>query len=285
MDPQDLLGPVAQDAAELGTIRLAYDFRGSGPPLVFVHGLTFDRTSWQPIIDRLAGAYRCIAIDLPGHGDSDGPPRLLDDIAGALHCLLGELGIDRPVVAGHSMGANLAGIYAATYPVRGVVEVDQPLFVRPFAELVHSLAPGLRGDDFATAFEPFRQSIGVDRLPEPMRSDIAARQRIRQDLVVGYWDEPLRTTPEQLQARIDNALTAIQAPFLAVFGHVLDAHEKQHLRRVLPSAEVEEWPDRGHLVHLAEPNRFADRLAVFASQCFAPAPPHHPTALRATRSS
>jgi pimeloyl-ACP methyl ester carboxylesterase len=112
---------------------------------VFVHGLTFDRTSWQPIIDRLAGRYRCTAVDLPGHGDSDGPPRPLADIAAALHRLLDALGIGRPVVVGHSMGAPVVCIYAAAYPVRGVVDVDQPLFVRPFAELVHSLAPGLRG--------------------------------------------------------------------------------------------------------------------------------------------
>ena len=278
MGPQDLPGPVAQQAAEPGAIKLAYDFRGSGPPLVFVHGLTFDRASWQPIIDRLAGAYRCIAVDLPGHGDSDGPPRPLEDIAAALHRLLDEAGIDRPVVVGHSMGVPVVCIYAAAYPVRGVVDVDQSLFVRPFAELVHSLAPGLRGDDFGTAFEPVRQSIGIDRLPEPERSRIAARQRIRQDLVLGYWDEMLGTTPAQLQARIDNIAPAIRAPFLAVFGHVLDAHDKQHLRRFLPSAQVEEWPDRGHLVHLAEPDRFAARLAAFASQCFAPSQPNRPTA-------
>jgi pimeloyl-ACP methyl ester carboxylesterase len=268
MNPEDLLEPVAHDTQEPGIIRLAYDLQGSGPDIVFVHGLTFDRTSWQPIIDRLAGEYRCTAIDLPGHGDSDGPPRPLDDIAGVLHRLLGELGIERAVVVGHSMGSALTGTYAATYPVRGVVDVDQPLFVRPFAELVHSLAAALRGGDFHTAFEPFRQSIGIDRLPEPERSRILARQRIRQDLVVGYWDEMLHSTPEQLQARIDDTVTRIQAPFLAVFGHVLDAGEKQHLRRLLPSAEVEEWPDRGHVLHLMEPDRFAHRLATFAGQCF-----------------
>lgn len=279
MDPQDLPGRAAQQPAEPDIIQLAYDFRGSGPPLVFVHGLTFDRTSWQPIIDRLADRYRCTAVDLPGHGDSDGPPRPLGDIAAALHRLLDELGIDRPVVVGHSMGAPVVCIYAATYPVRGVVVVDQTLFVRPFAELAHSLAPGLRGDDFGTAFEPFRQSIGIDRLPEPERSRLAAQQRIRQDLVLGYWDEMLRTTPAQFQARIDNTVPAIRAPFLAVFGHVLDAHEYQHLRRFLPSAQVEQWPDRGHLVHLAEPDRFADRLAAFASQCFAPGQPDCPASL------
>ena len=176
------------------------------------------------------------------------------------------------------MGAPVVCIYAAAYPVRGVVDVDQPLFVRPFAELVHALAPGLRGDDFGTAFEPIRQSIGMDRLPEPERSRVAARQRIRQDLVLGYWDEMLRTTPAQLQARIDNTATAVRAPFLAVFGHVLDAQEKQHLRRLLPSAQVEQWPDRGHLVHLAEPDRFAGRLAAFASQCFRAGQPNRRTA-------
>ena len=88
----------------------------------------------------------------------------------------------------------------------------------------------------------------------------------------------LRTTPAQLQARIDTTLTAIQAPFLAVFGHVLDTHDNQHLRRLLPSAQVEQWPGRGHLVHLAEPDRFAGGLAAFASQCLAPGQPNRPAA-------
>ncbi len=255
--------------SKLRNLDLAYDLQGSGPPLVFIHGLTFDRTSWQPITGRLAG-YRCITIDLPGHGDSDGSLRSLDDIAAALHHLLDELGIERPIVIGHSMGAALAGIYAARCPVSGVVDVDQPLYIQPFAELVHSLAAALRGDAFPAAFEPFRQSIGVDRLPEPERSRITARQRIRQDLVVGYWDEVLRTDPAEFQARIDTTLTAITAPFLAVFGHVLDDHERDHLRHLLPSAEVEEWPGHGHLVHLEEPDRFARRLATFATRCFQP---------------
>ena len=260
MDSGDLVGP--------GTIGLAYDLQGSGPPLVFIHGLTFDRASWRPITSRLVNAHRCITVDLPGHGDSSGPPRPLEDLAAEIHQLLDWLGVEPPVVVGHSMGAVLACVYAARYPVAGVVDVDQPLDVRPFATLAQSLAPALRGGGFHAAFEPFRQSIGVDRLPEPQRSLIMARQRIRQDLVVGYWDEMLATTPEQLQARTDTALTAIKAPFLAVFGHDLDDHERQHLRGLLPSAEVEEWPGHGHLVHLEEPDRFADRIAAFAGSCF-----------------
>lgn len=259
---------------ESGGARLAFDFRGSGPPILFIHGLTFDRLTWQPIIDRLADRYSCIAVDLPGHGDSDGPPRLLDDVVASLYRLLGDLSIDRPVVVGHSMGAALAGMYAATHPVAGVVLVDQAPFMRPFAELVHSLEPSLRSDDFAAAFEPIRQSIGLDLVPEPQRSQIAARQRIRRDLVIGYWDELLRNTPDQLQARIDRSLIAINAPCFGVFGHTLGDQERGHLFHFLPSAEVEEWPESGHMVHLVEPDRFALRLAAYAGRCFQAAQPN-----------
>jgi pimeloyl-ACP methyl ester carboxylesterase len=253
--------------------RLAYEACGDGPPVVFLHGLTFNRTSWRPIVERLCARFACLAIDLPGHGDSPGPPRLLDEVAAGVHELLAERGIDRPVVVGHSMAAGIAALYAASYPVAGMVNVDQPLDVRPFAHLVHQLAPALRGDDFYTAFEPFRQSIGVEMLPEPERFTVAASQCIRQDLVLGYWDEVLHGRPEDLQARIDETAGAIRAPCLAVFGHSLSAEERNHLRRLLPTLELEEWPDHGHLVHLVAPDRFARRLAAFVEACTPAAPP------------
>lgn len=268
LSTDDLDTPQPDGALESGGARLAFDFRGSGPPILFIHGLTFDRLTWQPIIDRLADRYSCVAVDLPGHGDSDGPPRLLDDVVASLYRLLGDLSIDRPVVVGHSMGAALAGMYAATHPVAGVVLVDQAPLMRPFAELVHSLEPSLRSDNFAAVFEPFRQSIGLDLVPEPQRSQIAARQRIRRDLVIGYWDELLRSTPDQLQARIDRSLIAIDAPCFGVFGHTLGDQEREHLFHFLPSAEIEEWPESGHMVHLVEPDRFTLRLAAYAGRCF-----------------
>ena len=252
--------------------RLAYEACGDGPPVVFLHGLTFNRTTWRPIVERLSDRFACIAIDLPGHGDSPGPPRTLAEVAAVVHDLLAELGIDRPVVVGHSMAAGIASLYAASYPVAGVVNVDQPLDVRPVAQLVHQMAPALRGDDFHAAFEPFRQSIGVEMLPEPQRSLVAASQRIRQDLVLGYWDEVLQSTPADLQARIDETAGAIRAPYLAVFGHSLSGEERHHLQLLLPTLELEEWPERSHLVHLVEPDRFARRLAAFV-EAHAPAVP------------
>src|SRR5262249_55970297 len=151
----------------------------------------------------LSDGYRCITIDLPGHGESDGPPVPLGELTSDVRLLLDELVIEHPLVVGHSMGAIVALIYAALNPVSGVVDVDQPVDIRPFIALLHRLEPALRGDDFATAFEPFRMMIGVHLLPEPTRSEVAARQRVRQDLVLGYWEEVLRTPAAEMQASTD----------------------------------------------------------------------------------
>src|SRR5262245_33479678 len=91
---------------------LAYDIQGTGTPVVFRTGLTFDRRTWRPVIDRLDGVLTSIAIDLPAHGDSGGEPASLERAAERIHRLLDSLGIERPVVVGHSMAAGVAGLYA-----------------------------------------------------------------------------------------------------------------------------------------------------------------------------
>ena len=142
-------------ATHLAT-RLAYDSEGAGPPVVLLHGLTFNRRTWRPIVDKLGRSIRSIAIDLPAHGESGGAPAPLDEVAGQVHELLASLGVERPVVVGHSMSGGLAFMYASAYPARGVVVVDQGLDVRPFAETLHRIEPALRGPAFASAFQTVR---------------------------------------------------------------------------------------------------------------------------------
>src|SRR5215472_18787325 len=91
---------------------LSYDIEGTGTPVVFLHGLTFDRRTWRPIIGRLDGLVTSIAIDLPAHGDSGGEPASVETVAERIHLLLETLGVERPVVVGHSMAAGLAGLFA-----------------------------------------------------------------------------------------------------------------------------------------------------------------------------
>jgi pimeloyl-ACP methyl ester carboxylesterase len=52
---------------------------------VLVHGLTFDRRTWRPVIERLDGAVTTLAVDLPAHGDSGGPPGRLEELAAQIH--------------------------------------------------------------------------------------------------------------------------------------------------------------------------------------------------------
>ena len=251
------------------TKTLAFEVHGSGTPVVFLHGLTFDRTVWRPIVDLMGGGFSCIMIDLPGHGESAGAARQMEEVAGAVHELLDDLGFANPVVVGHSLGALLATIYAGSYPVAGVVNVDQALNQRPMLGFLHQMEPALRGENFAAAFEPFRQSIGVDMLPEPLRSSVAAHQTIRQDLVLGYWDEALRSDPGDMQERLDDLLDTIRARYLVVFGDRISDDDRAHLNQHLHALEIEEWPDRGHMVHLLEPDRFARRVTDFAAACIA----------------
>jgi pimeloyl-ACP methyl ester carboxylesterase len=249
--------------------QLAYDVHGAGSPLLFIHGLTFDRSTWEPIVERLADRYTCVAVDLPGHGGSEGSSvRRLDDVAAAVQHLLGQLQLDPPVVVGHSMGGALAAMYAAAYPTRGVVLVDQAPYLRPFATMLHQFEPALRSEDFHAAFEPIRTSIGVELLPEPQRSSILASQRIDQELILSYWEEVLAATPDELQARIDRTAKTISVPMLIVFGQAVDSATDEYLRGHMPSAEIEEWAGLGHMVHLMEPDRFARRLTEFAERCF-----------------
>ena len=110
------------------------------PPLILLHGLTFDRTTWRDVVPglhRIDPGRRVVAIDLPGHGQS--PDQAAYDAAeltGQLHQVVQEAGLAAPVVAGHSAGGVLATGCAARCPTRGVVDIDQPLEPARFAALL-----------------------------------------------------------------------------------------------------------------------------------------------------
>ncbi len=246
---------------------LAFDRRGSGVPIVLLPGLTFERRTWRPIVERLGEGVDTIAVDLPAQGDSTGAPCDLAGLAARVHDLVTGLGVDKPVVVGHSMSGGTAMIYAASYPTRGVVTVDSPVDLVPFAELVQRFEPALRGPGFRQAFEPFQQGMGFERISEPLRSEVLAAQQIRQDVVLGYWEMLLRSEPAQLRTFVEKVAAVIDVPVLAVSGHRLATDERDYLRQLLPAVQLEEWPERGHFVHLAEPGRFAARLRAFVDSC------------------
>src|SRR6266545_5389342 len=96
--------------------------------------------------------------------------------------------------------------------------------VRPFAELVQQLEPALRGPEFANAWQAFEQSLGLERIPEPDRSLVLDTHRVRQDVVVGYWETLMGIDAAEFQASIDAQIPKLDVPCLAVFGRSLTGH-------------------------------------------------------------
>ncbi len=247
---------------------LAYEIEGAGTPVVFLHGLTFGRRTWRPIIDRLGGTVRSVAIDLPAHGESGGAPAPLEAVAAQVHELLATLSVERPIMVGHSMMGGLAALYAAAYPTRGVVMVDNGPDIRPFAELVHRLEPALRGPGFSQVWQTFEDSLGLERIPKPARSLVLDTHQVKRDVVVGYWEPLLRVDPAEFQAWIDAQIRKLDVPLLGIFGRPITEGERERFEW-LPDVQLEEWVGDGHFVHLVDPARFATRLDQFVDHCTA----------------
>ena len=109
---------------QLNTIR-----SGTGPTLVFLHGLGMTAHTWDACADHLDDRFSVVAVDLPGHGDSpcpDDPAAFTRDAALAdIDDVLATLDAP-PILIGHSLGGYLALAYAATRPdaTRGIVVLN-----------------------------------------------------------------------------------------------------------------------------------------------------------------
>jgi pimeloyl-ACP methyl ester carboxylesterase len=89
---------------------LAHDRRGSGPPLVLIHGIGSQWQMWVPVLDRLAREREVVALDLPGFGDSDEHRArpTVEALAGAVAEFLDGLGLAGAHAAGNSLGGGVA---------------------------------------------------------------------------------------------------------------------------------------------------------------------------------
>jgi pimeloyl-ACP methyl ester carboxylesterase len=112
-----------------GGIRLGYQEAGRGdPPVMLVHGMRCDHRHMSALFDHLSATHRVINVDLRGHGASDAPDSEYtnEELAGDLAFLASHLGLERPVMIGHSFGGSVALYLAATHPelVSGLVLLD-----------------------------------------------------------------------------------------------------------------------------------------------------------------
>lgn len=171
---------------------------GSGPPLVLLHGVCHHWQAWRPVIDLLSPAFDVIACDLPGFGRSEPLPAAVDPTipayAAAFERWFGELGLERPHVAGNSMGGTIALELAG----RGAV----------------ASATALSPAGFWTAAERryCQLSLGLlVNLPEAMRPPVVrlARTRIgRAALFAQMFGQPARLPAEEAASTLLDAWAA-----------------------------------------------------------------------------
>ncbi|MFD7661205.1 alpha/beta fold hydrolase [Streptomyces sp. NPDC059788] len=107
---------------------VAYQRKGSGPPIVLLHGIGHHLQAWEPVCDILAASHEVIALDLPGFGASPAlPPGMAYDL-GSVSSLLAvtftALGLDRPHIAGNSLGGLLALELGRVKRVRSVTALS-----------------------------------------------------------------------------------------------------------------------------------------------------------------
>ncbi|HEV8218902.1 MAG TPA: alpha/beta hydrolase [Streptosporangiaceae bacterium] len=254
---------------------LAVDDHGTADgrtPLVLLHGMTFDRRTWRPLVDLLQQAdpgRRTLVIDLPGHGESPEQARYdLAEVPAQLHGAIEEAGLTSPVIVGHSAGALAATVYAARFPVSGVVNVDQPLQLGEFAAFVRSMRDRLEGPAFAATFQQFWESFHTERLPADARDLVRATFRPRQQVVTGFWREIMHGSVKVITDQTEQALSAIGetgVPYLHIAGEELPPGYAEWLTKRIPEATFAVWGGSGHFPHLARPEEFTRILTSTAS--------------------
>jgi pimeloyl-ACP methyl ester carboxylesterase len=166
---------------------MAYTRAGSGPPLVLLHGVGHRRQAWDAVLDRLTPHRDVIAADLPGHGES--PPMdttrpVTEVLAEELLALLDRLGLDRPHLAGNSLGGRIALEAAGLGRAASVTALSPAGFWRSDRELAY-----IRG-----IFKSM-EALGV-RL-EPLAPALARTTAGRAVLVSTIVARPSRMSREQ----------------------------------------------------------------------------------------
>ena len=95
-------------------------WEGTGKPILCIHGITANSRCWDVLASSLSPPHRLIAMDLRGRGQSDKPPTVysMEHHLRDINALLDDLGLEKAVLMGHSLGAFISLVFGARHPER-----------------------------------------------------------------------------------------------------------------------------------------------------------------------
>ncbi len=243
-------------------VRLHYTRTGGDrPPLVLAHGVTDDGLCWTPLARLLEGERDVIMVDARGHGRSSAPETGYDpvtqgrDLAG----VIAALGLKKPAVLGHSMGAATTMGLASQFPdIPGAVLLEDP----PAWWLTETV------DEKAQAERAAGVMAWIQSLGTKTREELIASERVNSptwtDDELGPWaDSKLRVNPvvgrifkDRFVERLGwpEALRSISCPAMLITadperGAIVTSEGAERLRAAIPQLQVVHLAGAGHNIH------------------------------------
>lgn len=260
-----------------------WEWPGSGPTIVCLHPSGFYGRIWEWVAQRLSPEYRVLAIDQRGHGLSEQPSggNATVDYAGDVEAFCSALGLERVVVAGHSLGARGGMVFAAQHPERvaALALVGGPHFgtIVPGEDVEYwrGQADKMRGR--ARSYASLGEAREVIRAQYPFYSEAAL------DHVVGNNTRPLTDggvewlyAPEWVADGLLHATddlrsyaSALQCPVLILRAEnswELTPQRMPQVEAIFPSARIVTIEGVRQNLELEAPEVVADRLRAFAAE-------------------
>jgi pimeloyl-ACP methyl ester carboxylesterase len=210
----------------LDSVDIAYVDEGTGPVLLFVHGLGSNLQAWKKNIDSLSENHRCIALDLPGYGKS-GPgkqPYTMHFFAETVNALITQLELTDVTLVGHSMGGQVAvhTVLLHTENIKSLVLVAPAgfeTFTPPQQQWFATyLTPAVvEATPEAQIIKNFE--LNFYAMPEDARFMITDRMELRDSPAYADYCQMIpQCVNAMLQEPVFDRLADIQLPALVVFG-------------------------------------------------------------------
>ena len=249
---------------------LAYDVRGQGPPLLFLHAFPLGLVMWDPQAQAFAASHQVVRFDARGFGGSPPGDGLLtmERIADDAVALLDHLGLSRAVVCGLSMGGYAAFALVRRHAdrLRGLVLAD----TRAGAD--SDAARAARAAQADTARKEGSAAVADAVLPKL----VGETTHKRRPEIVARLRETIAATPPRgiadalagLAARADSTSTLreIRVPTLVLCGAedvITPVAEAEALVRGIAGSRLEIVPEAGHLSSVENPEAFNNALGRF----------------------